>query len=113
MASNLPTATDQDNLSSKQIIWLLSVNRVYLFRRITMKMTALQSQVYYPLEVNADRRISNNQLSTQQHQMCCFQNELVSDNFGANGLGTTTTTGQTEERLIVLLSPNPKIGQEV
>lgn len=28
--------------------------------------------------------------------MCCFQNELVSDNFGANGVGTTTTTGQTE-----------------
>jgi hypothetical protein len=62
-----------------------------------MKMTALQSQVYYPLDVNAERRTSNNQLSTQQHQMCCFETEMVSDNIGANGVGTTTTTGQTEE----------------
>ena len=62
-----------------------------------MKMTALQSQVCYPLEVNAERRSSNNHLSRQNNQMCCFETEMVSGNFTTNGIGTTMATGQTEE----------------
>ena len=64
-----------------------------------MKITAFESQVYYPLEVSAERRASNNQLSTQNNQIGCFETEMVSGNFSANGVRTTMTVGQTDEAL--------------
>jgi hypothetical protein len=67
------------------------------FRRFTMKMDAVPSQVYYPSEVNAGQRAITSQLSSSKNQMCCFEAEMASGNFVDNETGTPMATIQPEE----------------
>jgi hypothetical protein len=75
------------------------------FRRFTMKMDAVPSQVYYPSEVNAGQRAITNQLSTPKIQTCCFEAEMASGNFVDNETGTPMATRQPEE---FCCSPNER-----
>ena len=61
-----------------------------------MKMDAVHPQ-YYPAEVNTRQVTMNNQLSTQENQMGCFQANIAPGYFGTDGTEPPMTIGQPEE----------------
>ena len=61
-----------------------------------MKMDAVHPQ-YYPADVNTRQITMNNQLSTQENQMGCFQADIVPGYFGTDGTEPPMTIGQPKE----------------